>query len=996
MVKKSIAIFTVALFLQFFQTSHAQFKFSFSQDDLRSEYSLQTWTKNDGLPSNTLYNIIQGDDNFLWIGTSNGLVRFDGYAFKTFTAANTPQIKANIAADLFKDSRGRIWFTNGGAGLIIKDHHHFRRLSEDEGLSLNHPSAFAEKKDGTMFIGTFGGGLNIVANEKFTILKKENGLSSNDIHSVLLDKQKGLWIGTYDEGIDFLDDGRIKKFPFTPISAVEQIFQDTKGKIFAATHNGVLSFNSTAFQMEKEFLFLKGKTINHIDEDGEGNLWFSTSGYGIYVYNRKKIIHLDTKNLLPSDDISQVLITPNGVWICSLTEGLSFLKQNKVHVISTGAVLPDNNIRSIYQAPDDVIWIGTNSGIAKYDESRNQLIPFNSTYKNLAVHAWAANNMGEVFLGTRLNGLLKIVGDKIIKVADRRLLKVNYIRSLKFADDGTLWIGTNGAGIILLKNGKPTFIDRSAGLASDFIACICKDKKNNFWVGTSGGGISVLNSDGKILKTITDENGLANNIINSILEDEDGNIWVGTSVSGISRIKANAIFNFNERNGLYANTIKKLLYNGKGTFWVTSEQGVFTLEKNNLNDVAAGKAGKLVFNLFGKKDGMQSDEFNAVADNAGCISRSGKIYAPSNEGIVIIDPAVLQKPADLPCIYIDEVFVNNKEFENDSLKNLPPGSETIQINYGGISFLEGQFLKYKYFLEGIDKEWSMVGTRRQAYFTHLPHGKYTFKVVALTPDGRESKNAAEITFIIHPYFWQTLWFQLLSSLAMLLLVTFYLLSYFKRKYKRKVAIIEAEAALERERMRISKDMHDELGASLTKISLMSDLAKRDVTDPLQLKNDLDAISETSRTVASTMDEIVWAVNPKNDTLEKTIFYFVQYIEEFLSSTPIEFVIAIPDVIPEYLLHAELRHNLYLVIKEAVNNIVKHSAADTVTLRAAINNSEFNLSLEDNGKGIEFSSVDQFSNGLKNMTKRIEDINGKLEIVNSTPTGTKITITVPLK
>jgi len=197
-------------------------------------------------------------------------------------------------------------------------------------------------------------------------------------------------------------------------------------------------------------------------------------------------------------------------------------------------------------------------------------------------------------------------------------------------------------------------------------------------------------------------------------------------------------------------------------------------------------------------------------------------------------------------------------------------------------------------------------------------------------------------------------------------------------------------------MRISKDMHDELGASLTKISLMSDLAKRDVTDPLQLKNDLDAISETSRTVASTMDEIVWAVNPKNDTLEKTIYYFVQYIEEFLSSTAIEFVIAIPDAIPAYLLHAELRHNLYLVIKEAVNNIVKHSAADTVTLRAAINNSEFNLSLEDNGKGIEFSSVDQFSNGLKNMTKRIEDINGKLEIVNSTPTGTKITITVPLK
>ncbi|MFA4924893.1 MAG: two-component regulator propeller domain-containing protein, partial [Ignavibacteriaceae bacterium] len=658
--------------------------------------------------------------------------------------------------------------------------------------------------------------------------------------------------------------------------------------------------------------------------------------------------------------------------------------------------LPNKKARTVFKAPDDILWIGTSDGIAKYNEQVNKLIPIKSTIPDLAVHAWAANAKGEIFLGTHLHGLLKIVDGKIIQVADRKLLKVNFIRSLKFDDDGTLWIGTNGAGVVLLKNGKVKIIDKSSGLTSDFIACICKDSKNNFWIGTSGGGISVLSSSGLIIKTVSDKDGLANNIVNSIIEDEEGVIWVGTSVSGISQIKDNVIFNFNELNGLYSNTIKKLLYDGKGHFWATSDQGVFSLERRTLNNVANGKTEKLVFSLFGKNDGMISDEFNAVADNAGCISGSGKIYAPSNDGVVVIDPKLFSTTVETPSVYIDDIFINYKESSKELLGNLPPNTESIQINYGGISFLQGKYLKYKYMLEGIDKDWVFVGTRRQVFFTHLPHGSYTFKVVAVTPDGTESNKAAIIGFTIRPYFWQTLWFEILAAIAVVGFITIYLLLYFKRKYKRKVKLLEAEAALERERMRISKDMHDELGASLTKISLMSDLAKRNLTDNIQLENDLSKISEASRNVALTMDEIVWAVNPKNDTLDKTIYYIVQYIEEYLSSTEIEFIINIPDTIPVHFIHAELRHNLFLVIKEAVNNIVKHSRADTVKLKIALENSFFCLQLEDDGKGIDLTHGDQFSNGLKNMRKRIEDFKGRFDIVNAQPTGTIVNIKLPIQ
>jgi ligand-binding sensor domain-containing protein/signal transduction histidine kinase len=967
--------------------------------DIRSEYSVQVWTKYNGLPSNTLYGMVKGEDGFFWIGTSNGLARFDGSEFKVFNAANTPQIKANIAADLFKDRRGRIWFTNGGAGLLVKDHDIFKRISEEQGLSLNHPSFFAEAKSGKIYIGTFGGGLNILENNQLKIINKKNGLTSDDIHSLLIDKQERVWIGTYDEGINLIEGNEIKKFKRLgnqPNTAVEHIFQTSKGEILAATHRGVVVFNGNSFEENKSFLPLNGKTINHIAEDDEGNLWFSTSNYGIYIYNGKTFFHLSTKDLLNSDDISQILPTKFGVWICSLTEGLSFLKQNKIKVLSEKQGLPHKKARTIFQARDGIIWIGTGNGIAKYDEQTNKLTPLKSSFGDVSVHAWAANANGEIYFGTLLQGLLKIVDDKIVTAADRKLLKVNFLRSLKFTDDGTLWIGTNGAGVALLKNGKVKFIDKSKGLPSDFIACICKDHQNNFWIGTSGGGIAVLNNTGTVLKTFSDKNGLANNIVNSILEDEDGVIWVGTSVSGISRIKDNTIYNFNERNGLYSNTIKKLLYDGKGRFWSTSDKGIFSIERKTLTDVADGKREKLVFDLFGKNEGMIDEEFNAVADNAGCISRSGKVYAPSNDGVVIIDPKLSLTNTETPRVYIDDVFVNYKESSKDKLETLPPSTESVQINYGGISYLNGKNLKFKYILAGIDNNWAFAGTRRQAFFTHLPHGSYKLKVVAITPDGTESERAAIISFIILPYFWQTLWFQIIAAVAVIGFITFYLRFYFKQKYKRKVKIIEAEAALERERMRISKDMHDELGASLTKISLMSDLATRNLAKPDQLKDDLNTISAASRNVASSMDEIVWAVNPKNDTLEKTIFYFVQYIEDYFSSTEIEFVIDIPDPVPVRFIHAELRHNLFLVIKEAVNNVVKHSRADKVQLKILIDNSLFVLQLEDNGKGIDFSSIDQFSNGLKNMKKRIEDFEGSIEIINCSPQGTRIVIKLPLK
>ncbi|PIQ08835.1 MAG: hypothetical protein COW71_09665 [Ignavibacteriales bacterium CG18_big_fil_WC_8_21_14_2_50_31_20] len=978
----------------------AQFKLNFETKNWQSEYSIQGWTKEDGLPNNKVYDIIESYDGFIWFGTSDGLVRFDGNQFKVFNSSNVPKIKANVVRYLYNDKNGKIWAANGGAGLLSISKDKFELISEENGLSLNHVSTITEDKSGKIYIGTYGGGISILQNGKFNYINSKIGLSSDIIYSILVENNGRIWAGTLNEGVNLIDKNGITIFNHEnglPKSTVKQIFwapsfgENSKGRILVATNKGVFVFNGKGFEVNEAFLQLKEKIVNHIDEDEYGNLWFSTSGSGIYIYNGKTLAHLSKNNFLPTNDISHVYPTKVGIWICSQTNGIFYIKKNRVKVITKAQGMPNNHIRTIFQSSAGTLWIGTENGIAKYYEHENKIVPIKTNKEKFTVLAWAENERGEIFLGTHQNGLFKIVSDKLVNVVSHKELKAKMIRSLKFDDNGTLWIGTNGAGIALLKNDEILFIDKTNGLSSNFIACISKSGNEELWVGTTGGGVVVLDKNGLVIKSISDKDGLASNIINSISVDENGTKWIGTSVSGISRIKNNSIFNFNEQNGLYRNTIKKLLYDGKKRFWITSNQGIYSIDKNTLNEFADGKTQKLNFSLFGKNDGMLSDEFNAAADNAGCISITGKIYAPSNDGMIVIDPNILNSNVDPPLVYIDDVFINYNKSSKEELGELPPNTESVQINYGGISFVHEKNIKYKYLLQGIDEEWVYVENGRQVLFTHLPYGNYTFKVKSITPDGIESKDYAYLNFTILPYYWQTFWFKILSAFLIIGLISSFIFYTVQRRYKQKLVKLENEAALERERIRISKDIHDELGASLTKISLLSDLAKMHLTDNPNLEDDLNKISEASRNVALTLDEIVWAVNPKNDTLEKTIFYIIQYIEEYISSTEIEFDIHIPDTIPELFIHAELRQNLFMSIKEAVNNVVKHSNANVLSLIVSIEKFQIDITLEDNGKGIDFGNLNQFSNGLENMKKRIENSNGKFEISNKNPNGTRINI-----
>ncbi|HAV23947.1 MAG TPA: hypothetical protein DCX46_10720 [Bacteroidetes bacterium] len=363
------------------------------------------------------------------------------------------------------------------------------------------------------------------------------------------------------------------------------------------------------------------------------------------------------------------------------------------------------------------------------------------------------------------------------------------------------------------------------------------------------------------------------------------------------------------------------------------------------------------------------------------------------EGLVVVNPTTVKKDTFGFPVYIERIVIDKIAIDHEGPLEVDFGKGELEFHYTGITFRDARKVRFRYKLEGFDRDWQDVGTRRAAFYTNVPPGTYSFHVVANAGDGSINERATEMHITILPPFWMTGWFRVLIGLFAIGLVAGAVRYVSIKKLKRRLQVVEAQASLERERMRISKDMHDELGASLTKITLLGELAKRDIDKKEMMQQHLQRISDASRQVAETMDEIVWAVNPKNDSVDSLTAYLLQYVQEYLSMTDLQYKFDIPDELPENHVTAEVRHNMFLVVKEALNNTVKHASATEVRISVRYVDSRLGISLEDNGKGFSAETVGRFNDGLQNMRKRMEEIGGIFELESNPSRGTCLRISV---
>ncbi|MGH7453039.1 MAG: sensor histidine kinase, partial [bacterium] len=569
---------------------------------------------------------------------------------------------------------------------------------------------------------------------------------------------------------------------------------------------------------------------------------------------------------------------------------------------------------------------------------------------------------------------------------------------------GNLWVGSNGLKKYDWRTGKVSCYQPQAGNSKSIgaaeVTTIYEDRAGRLWVGTFK-GLELFEAESETFVHYRHEpnnpNSLGNSYIKTIFEDRDGKLWIGTT-DGLNKFDpaTKTFTRYHEKDGLPNTFIYGILGDDHGNLWLSTNRG---LSKFN---PATGK-----FRNYDLKDGLQSYEFNTGAYHRS--KRTGEMFFGGINGVNIFHPDSVRdsdylapiiltdfKKFDLPVKLAEEIS------ENEEVK-LAYEEDVFSFEFASLDFTHPEKNQYAYKLEGFDQDWVYCGTRRFARYTNLDPGAYTFRVKGTNHDGVWNEQGTSIKITIVPPFWMTWWFRALAGIFVLSVVagTVSYVSTFRTR--KKLEEYERQQALENERKRISKDMHDELGANLTKIAILSDLAQKDFAEPGKLQPQLQKISEIARITIDNMSEIIWAINPQHNTLDGLAAYLRKYAANYLEMTPVRYRLDFPETVPGHPLSAEFRRHIFMVVKEALHNVVKHAQATELEMKLGAFDHTLEIAIQDNGKGFctetlsgtkvanGVEPVSGCGNGMPNMAKRIAEVGGRLDIQSRPQHGTTIKI-----
>jgi len=968
-----------------------------------TRYLIDGWQTDQGLPQNSVISIAQTRDGYLWLATFNGLVRFDGARFAVFDSHNTPELESSRIVRLWEDASGALWIGTESGAVLRREGAKFERIAmPDQTLShLNyicdgeHPGEiWFTRSDGRLF--HFG--------EKLEAIAVQWESEATGVTAVFRDLNSHLMLLAY-KGMMHRDGAGF--VPLTADSAKypnngDLLTRSISGGCWRSCEARLQKFQDDKIVADRGPLSAFKAPVVALYEDQATNLWVGTSGSGAYRIDAAGNVEAIGDDYgLGHAHVSCFLEDREGnMWLGTDGAGLHRLRVGAFSVFDKAQGLADEVALAVVER-DDGIWIGTNGGgVTRLNE--NGAETFNT--EGMA-HVWTllSDRKNNLWVGAWGGGAFRERDRKFQMVPELNGLN-NIVLAAHEDPSGTLWFGGQ-SGLASWREGKVHHFTRADGLSHDDVRGIIDDGDGGLWIATNGGGLNRF-KEGRF-SAIRRADGLADDAVWTLYRDADDRLWVGTFGGGISALYKNKITNYTLQDGLPSGVICSITEDDAGQLWMSSYSGVFRAKKQDFLDYKPGAGRKIDCHLFTKSDGLPSRECTGSFQPSACKTRDGRLIFPTVKGIAIIDPRKLKQNPLPPKVLIEEAEIDRINFPLEGVKkfSIPAGSEQVEFRYTGLSFCAPEKVRFRYRLEGLDKEWQDPGSRRTAYYSHLPPGDYEFQVMASNNDGVWNRTGATLPVHVVPAFWQTLSFQiafvLLAGGCLAGMVRFVEV----RKLHRRMELLEQQHAVERERARIAKDIHDDLGASLTQITLLSELARTDLASPPQAESHIRQISGTARELTRAMDEIVWAVNPENDTLEDLLTYTVKFAQEHLGLARIRCRVDAPAQLPPLHLSAEVRHNLFLAVKEAINNVAKHSHATEAWLRLRVAEKQFAIEIEDNGQGLpaailnghpENLATPGSHNGLRNMECRLLDIGGSFEAHPRPGGGTIIRLRVEVR
>ncbi len=729
-----------------------------------TQYRSEVFQTRDGLPQSSAEALVQDRTGYLWIGTQEGLARFDGVRFAVFDKASIPALRHNRILCLLLDGQGTLWMGTEGGGLTARAEGRFRTLTTADGLPDDIVRALAPGPAGTLWVGTANG----LARWDGRALEKVvpgDSLPSREVRALAGGGGGDLWIGT-SSGLARLRAGALETTPIAdsvaalypegdslwvgtsrglvrlrggevvervgrkdglPSDAVLSILRDTDGNLWIGTSAGLArrtpAGTVTSYTTADG---LPNGIVLALLEDREGSLWVGTQDGGMERLSDASFVPFGRREGLTSDVVWPVLEDRSGaLWAGTDAGGLNVLRAGVWHALTTADGLPSNSIQALWEAPDGALWVGTRGG-----------------------------------------GVAVLAGGKVVRVirAGPGGLGSDSVSVIAGTRDGSVWIGTRGGGVTrLAPDGSMLTLGEPEGLLNTTVFCLLEDRAGSLWIGTNGGGL--FRWDGQRLHRTSTRDGLSIDIVNTLREDPDGTLWIGTYGGGLNRLRSGRITAFTTRDGLFDDAIFSILDDGRGNLWMSCNKGVFRVERARLEARAAGGTAPLRCVGFGVADGMRNRECNGANSPTGFRGRDGRLWFPTIEGLVAVDPAHLSVNHVAPHPVLEEVRVDGVSRDPLTPLVVRGGAGRVDFQYTAPSFRESSRVTFHVRLEGVDPAPIDVGTRRTATYTNLGPGTYVLRVAAANEDGVMGAEEARFSLEVEPRFRQTVWFWLLVSAA---------------------------------------------------------------------------------------------------------------------------------------------------------------------------------------------------------------------------------------
>lgn len=786
-----------------------------------SDFIIDVWKVDDGLPQNTIKKIVQTPDGYLWIATHEGLVRFNGIEFVTFDKKSQPLFKTSSINTLLVGSDTSLWIGSNGGGLYNLKNQVMTRFSSENGLPFDYVRAVTEDHKKQIWVGTLGGGIGILNNGTFKIINSSSGLASDLVYSICQDPSGLVWAGTA-KGLSLIRDEKVIENPYLKETSGHFIFSilvRKDGTVWLGTDQGVMIVKNGKTERIGNDTGLLNTAITDIYEDSRGTVWLSTSS-GLHRVVQDKFNVLSKKDGLSHTNVWCTLEDQEGsLWI-GTTNGLDRLSNRRFASLTTANGLPNNFIRSIYQTRSGDIWIGTDGGGAA--RIQNEKITLFSAAKGLTddrVFSICEDSKEGIWLGTA-NGVSHIQKNGTLrKIGLKEGLSGNVVISILEDSSGAMYFGSAGGGLNQFKDGKITVFTNSQNLSSNNIRSMFIDKKGRFWVGTNGNGLHQFRKNVFISNSLTGFD--STSTVFAFHEDAEGILWVGTN-NGLFRIKGSSVSRLSTSEGLLDDLILQILEDDNGNLWLTCNKGPYQISLKELNQVADGYLTAVHLRRYDKTDGMKTIQCNGGSQPAGWKMKNGKIWIPTPEGIVIADPNDLVVQSGIPSVILEKIVAGKTEISANESFTLEPGTDKLEFHFIGLNFQAPFKVRYKYMLVGFDKDWTLTDTRRVAYYTNLPPGTYTFRVQASNPDGFWNETGASSTFTLLPHFWETSWFFILLTG----LISGSALFYYKRRVRKLKDSERRLRAVIKERTQDIEEQKNRAEAALAEVEIAWHEAER--------------------------------------------------------------------------------------------------------------------------------------------------------------------------